>query len=68
MYPEDVASESGCRLRLPRREELDDAGRRIYDSLTDPKGGSIRGLRGPVVSCCTAPNSRDGIVNLTESR
>src|SRR5712691_11137142 len=47
MYPEDVDPESGCRLSLPRREQLDDAGQRIYDSLADPKGGTIRGLRGP---------------------
>src|SRR5436309_13915286 len=47
MYPEDIDPESGCRLPLPRREQLDDAGRRTYDSLADPKGGTIRGLRGP---------------------
>src|SRR6266851_5924833 len=47
MYPEDVDPESGCRLPLPRREQLDDAGRWTYDSLADPKGGTIRGLRGP---------------------
>ena len=47
MYPEDVNPESGCRLPLPRREQLDDAGQRTYDSLADPKGGTIRGLRGP---------------------
>src|SRR5437868_1122231 len=47
MYPEDVDPVSGCRLPLPRREELDHAGQRIYDSLADPKGGTIRGLRGP---------------------
>ena len=47
MYPEDVDPESGCRLPLPRREELDDAGQRIYDSLADPEGGTIKGLRGP---------------------
>jgi 4-carboxymuconolactone decarboxylase len=47
MYPQDVDGGSGCRLPLPRREELDDEGQRIYDSLADPKGGTIRGLRGP---------------------
>jgi hypothetical protein len=35
MYPEDVDPESRCRLPLPRREELDGAGRRTYDSLAD---------------------------------
>ena len=47
MYPEDVDPQSGCRLPLPRRQELDEAGQRIYDSLVDPKGETIRGLRGP---------------------
>ena len=47
MYPEDVDPESGCRLPLPDREQLDDAGRQTYDSLANPKGGTIRGLRGP---------------------
>src|SRR5438132_10021420 len=56
MYPEDIDPESGCRLPLPRREELDDAGRRTYDSLADPKGGTIEGLRGP--GGYPAPQSR----------
>jgi 4-carboxymuconolactone decarboxylase len=47
MYPEDVDPESGCRLPLPRREQLDDAGQQTYDSLADPTGGTLRGLRGP---------------------
>ena len=47
MYPEDVDPESGCRLPLPRRDELDDAGQRIYDTLAAPESGTIRGLRGP---------------------
>jgi 4-carboxymuconolactone decarboxylase len=47
MYPEDVDPESGCRLPLPRREQLDDAGQRTYDGLADPQGRTIRGLRGP---------------------
>src|SRR6202022_4705871 len=31
----------------PRRDELDDAGQRIYDTLAAPESGTIRGLRGP---------------------
>jgi 4-carboxymuconolactone decarboxylase len=46
-YPEDIDPESQCRLPLPRRGELDAEGQRIYDSLADPRGGSLRGLRGP---------------------
>ena len=47
MYPEDIDPQSGCRVPLPKREDLDDAGQRIYDSLADPTGGTLRGLRGP---------------------
>jgi 4-carboxymuconolactone decarboxylase len=47
MYPQDVDPESGCRLPLPKREELDAEAQRIYDSLADPGSGSLRGLRGP---------------------
>src|SRR5436305_1635263 len=47
MYPDDIDLQSGCRLPLPRRDELGPEGRAIYDSLADPKGGTLRGLRGP---------------------
>ncbi|MGH7047909.1 MAG: GAF domain-containing protein [Stellaceae bacterium] len=43
----DIDPESGCRLPLPRREELDREGQHTYDRLADPAGGSLRGLRGP---------------------
>jgi 4-carboxymuconolactone decarboxylase len=46
-YPPDVDPASQCRLPLPRRDELDVEGQRVYDSLADPRGGSLRGLRGP---------------------
>jgi putative methionine-R-sulfoxide reductase with GAF domain/alkylhydroperoxidase family enzyme len=45
--PADIDPESGCRLPLPRREELDAEGQRTWDRLADPEGGSLRGLRGP---------------------
>src|SRR6202163_898353 len=47
MYPDDIDPQSQCRLPLPRRDELDAEGQRVYDSLADPRGGSLRGLRGP---------------------
>jgi 4-carboxymuconolactone decarboxylase len=47
MYPDDIDPQSGCRLPLPRRDELGPEGRRIHDSLADPNGGTLRGLRGP---------------------
>jgi len=46
-YPPDIDLRSQCRLPLPARDELDAEGQRIYDSLADPQGGSLRGLRGP---------------------
>ena len=47
MYPEDIDPRSGCRLPLPNREELPPDAQRIYDTLADPQGGTLRGLRGP---------------------
>jgi 4-carboxymuconolactone decarboxylase len=47
MYPDDIDPQSGCRLPLPDRDALGPEGRRIYDSLADPNGGTLRGLRGP---------------------
>jgi 4-carboxymuconolactone decarboxylase len=47
MYPDDIDPQSGCRLPLASRDALSEAGRAIYDSLADPNGGTIRGLRGP---------------------
>jgi len=47
MYPADVDPQSGCRLPLPRREELDEEGQLVFDRLADPGGGTLRGLRGP---------------------
>ncbi len=47
MLPSDIDPESRCRLPLPRREDLDEAGRAIFDGYVDPKGGTIRGLKGP---------------------
>jgi L-methionine (R)-S-oxide reductase len=44
---EDIDPESGCRLPLPRRDDLDAAGQATFDRLADPAGGSLRGLRGP---------------------
>ena len=45
--PADVDPQSGFRLPLPKREELDAGGQQIYDRLKDPSGGSLAGLRGP---------------------
>ncbi len=42
-----IDPESGCRLPLPRREDLDVEGQRVYDRLANPDGGTLRGLKGP---------------------
>jgi len=47
MYSGDIDPGSGCRLPLPKREELDEFGQLTYDSLADPKGRTLRGLKGP---------------------
>ncbi len=44
--PTDTDPQSGCRLPLRQREELDEVGRRAYDRANTP-GKTIVGLRGP---------------------
>jgi 4-carboxymuconolactone decarboxylase len=44
--PSDIDSQSGFRLPLPKREDLDEAGKKTYDRAVTP-GASIAGLRGP---------------------
>jgi 4-carboxymuconolactone decarboxylase len=55
----DIDPQSGFRLPLPKREELDEAGRRAYDRGTTP-GATIAGLQGPagvqLYSLRTAPH------------
>src|SRR5580658_10845582 len=47
MYPDDIDPDSGCRLPLPRRDELSGEALAAFDRLADPAGGTLRGLRGP---------------------
>jgi 4-carboxymuconolactone decarboxylase len=44
--PSDIDPQSGFRLPLPKREDLDEAGKRAFDRGNTP-GASIAGLRGP---------------------
>jgi 4-carboxymuconolactone decarboxylase len=44
--PSDIDPQSGFRLPLPKREDLDEAGRLHYDRAARP-GASIAGLQGP---------------------
>ena len=47
--PPDIDPESRCRLPFPKREDLDEAAQKTYDSLTDPSAGGIR-LHSPDLS------------------
>ena len=44
--PSDIDPQSGFRLPLPKREDLDEAGKNAYDRGTTP-GATIAGLQGP---------------------
>src|SRR5467141_3212790 len=44
--PSDIDPQSGFRLPLPKREDLDEAGKSAYDRGSTP-GGTIAGLQGP---------------------
>lgn len=45
--PKDVYAETGFRLPLPKREDLDDYGKKVYDKLSNPERPLVAGLRGP---------------------
>lgn len=44
--PSDIDPQSGCRLPLRKREDLDEVGKRAFDRASTP-GKTIVGLRGP---------------------
>jgi 4-carboxymuconolactone decarboxylase len=45
--PKDIYPESRSRLPLPKREALDEQGKRVYDSVLDPKRSTLAGFQGP---------------------
>ena len=45
--PKDVYPDSMFRLPLPKREDLDDRGKKSYDEIVSPNSPTIAGLRGP---------------------
>ena len=45
--PKDIYPESGFRLPLPKRDDFDDYGRKVYDKIVSPRGRTLTGLRGP---------------------
>ncbi|HTW51382.1 MAG TPA: carboxymuconolactone decarboxylase family protein [Stellaceae bacterium] len=46
-YPEDIDPQSGCRLPLPKRDELSPEAQATYDRLANTSAQNLRGLRGP---------------------
>jgi 4-carboxymuconolactone decarboxylase len=46
-YPSDIDPDSGCRLPLPKRDELDPESQAAFDRIVKGGAGSIRGLKGP---------------------
>jgi 4-carboxymuconolactone decarboxylase len=45
--PKDVYADSRFRLPLPKRDDMDDAGKKVYDRIADPGRNSLVGLQGP---------------------
>jgi len=45
--PPDVDPQSGYRLPPPRRDGLDAEAQKVFDRYSDPKGGTLAGMRGP---------------------
>lgn len=59
MMPSDIDPQSGFRLPLPKREDLDEIGKRAYDRAVNNKR-SIVGLRGPAGIQLYSPRTVDG--------
>ena len=47
MPSDDIDPDSGCRLPLPRREELSPEAQAAFDRIAEPGSVNLRGLRGP---------------------
>ncbi len=54
--PSDIDPQSGFRLPLPRREDLDETARQTFDEAAKP-GASIAGLQGPAGVQLYSPNT-----------
>jgi hypothetical protein len=46
-FPKDVYPDSGFRLPLLKRDDLDDDGKKMYDLAVNPNSRTIAGLQGP---------------------
>ena len=63
--PKDVYPESGYRLPLVKREDLDDYGKTVYDKVFGPTGRSVAGARGPFGMQMNSPKVLDLEYQLT---
>ena len=57
-WPDDIDPQSGFRLPLLKREELDEVGQRRYDRAAN--GGNIAGLQGPTGIMLYSPKTSEG--------
>ena len=57
--PSDIDPESGFRLPLPKREDLDETARKHFDRAVTPGSHTIVGLRGPAGIRLYSPKSLD---------
>jgi len=48
----EIDSESRSRIPLPRREDLNSEGQKIFDYFTSGSKGVLRGLHGPLGYGC----------------
>src|SRR5215468_6312886 len=58
--PSDIDPQSGFRLPLPKREDLDEVGKRHYDRVAQP-GASLAGLQGPSGIQLYSPRSAEHV-------
>jgi 4-carboxymuconolactone decarboxylase len=47
VLPADIYPDSRFRLPLPKRDDYDDAGKKVFDRIADPSRNSLVGLQGP---------------------
>jgi len=45
--PKDIYPESGFRLPLPKRDDFNDYGEKVYDKIVGPGSRTLTGLQGP---------------------
>ena len=64
--PTDIDPESGFRLPLPKREDLDEVGRKFYDRASKPGSRTIVGLRGPAGIRLHSPKTLEHAQGLNE--